>query len=57
MPLIVQRTRLVGVLWVLAGLVLLLAAFRTEPASTPYLVIGVGFVALGAALIRRSKRS
>jgi uncharacterized membrane protein len=49
-------SRVIGILWALAGLVLLLITFGREPRSTPLLVAGVVFVALGAALIRRSSR-
>jgi uncharacterized membrane protein HdeD (DUF308 family) len=48
--------RFIGIVWVLAGLVLLLLAFRGEERDTPFMVIGVVSVALGAALVRRSGR-
>ena len=49
-------SRVIGILWVLAGLVVFLLTFGREPRSTPLLVVGVIFVALGAAMIRRSGR-
>lgn len=51
-----KSSRLVGILWLLAGLVLLWLAYGREPRSTAHLVLGVIFVALGAAIVRRSGR-
>lgn len=52
-----NRTRIIGILWVLAGVVLLGVAFREEPRDIAPLVLGVVAVALGAALVRRARRS
>lgn len=48
--------RFIGIFWVLAGLVLLLLAFRGDERDTPFLVMGIVAVAVGAALVRRSSR-
>ena len=52
-----NRKRIIGILWVLAGLVLLSFAYRDEPRDVALLVLGVTAVALGAALVRRSRRT
>lgn len=46
--------RVSAALWVLAGLVLLFAAFGGSSRNNAYLALGVVFVALGAAGLRRS---
>jgi hypothetical protein len=43
-------------LLVLAGFVFLLLAFRVAPRNNAYLALGVVFVILGSANIRRSRR-
>lgn len=51
-----NRKRLIGILWVLGGLALLIFGFRREPQETVPVLLGAFFVAVGAALIRRSTR-
>lgn len=46
----------IGVLWVLAGLGLIVANSIAEAGSTGALLIGALFVAVGAAIIRGSRR-
>jgi hypothetical protein len=50
-----NRKRLIGLLWVLAGLILLGFAYREEPRDIVPLVLGVIAVAGGAALVRRAR--
>lgn len=52
-----MSSRLIGILWVVAGAVLIVLAFRKEERETSLLVLGVTFVALGGAIVRRSRRS
>ena len=52
-----KRKRIIGLLWVVAGLILLGAAFRVEPRDIAPLVLGVVAVAVGAALVRRARHS
>jgi hypothetical protein len=51
----VNIRRLTGILWVVAGLVLLFAAFRDAPRNNAYLLLGVLCTILGAARLRRSR--
>jgi uncharacterized membrane protein HdeD (DUF308 family) len=57
MPNIMNRKRIIGILWVIAGVILLGAAFREEPRDIAPLVLGVVAVAVGAALVRRARHS
>ena len=52
-----KRKRIIGLLWVVAGLILLGIAFRKQPRDIAPLVLGVVAVALGAALVRRARHS
>ena len=52
-----NRKRIIGILWVIAGVILLGAAFREEPRDLAPLVLGVVAVAVGAALVRRARHS
>lgn len=52
-----MRSRYVaGTLLVVVGFVFLLLAFGTTPRNTVYLAVGVVFVVLGSANIRRARR-
>lgn len=48
---------LVGTLWVISGFVFLVITFGSSPRNTVHLVLGVLFVAVGAAILRRSRQS
>jgi hypothetical protein len=52
-----MRSRSVaGALLVFAGFVFLLLAFNGEPRDNSYLTLGVAFVVVGAAMLRRVRR-
>jgi hypothetical protein len=53
----VRSTSAAGALLVCVGFVFLLVAFNGAPRNNAYLALGVVFVALGAARLRRARRS
>ena len=52
-----RSTSAAGILLVCAGFVFLLIAFNGVPRNNAYLALGVVFVMIGAARLRRARRT